>query len=156
MFDHFDMKILTLLQKDTSVSMEQLSDRVNLSKNACWRRVKQLEQAGVIAKRVALLDPKKIGLGLSVFVTVQVKEHSPEWLEHFEATVASLPQITGAFRTSGDIDYLLAVRVRDVEGYDEFYKRLISLVPGTDLSATFVMQEIKNSTALPIQSVVQT
>lgn len=143
-------QILNFVQNDSSLSTEQLAERVNLSKNACWRRVKQLESTGVIKKRVALVDPKAVDLSLQVFVTVSVKEHALDWLDKFEAAMSNLPQITGAFRTTGEIDYLLSVRVKDVEGYDAFYKSFISQVPGMDLSATFVMEEIKNSTALPV------
>ena len=150
MIDQIDRKILRLIQEDASISTEQLAEQVNLSKNACWRRVRLLEQNGIVSRRVALLDPKAIGLGMGVFVTVKVKEHSPEWLDQFQKAVTTLPQITGAYRTSGDVDYLLSVRVADVEGYDAFYKSLIRLVPGMDLSATFVMEELKNSTALPV------
>ena len=99
---------------------------------------------------MALVDPKAVDLSLQVFVTVSVKEHALDWLDKFEAAMSNLPQFTGAFRTTGEIDYLLSVRVKDVEGYDAFYKSFISQVPGMDLSATFVMEEIKNSTALPV------
>ena len=150
MIDQIDKKILRFLQEDASISMEQLAERVNLSKNACWRRVRILDQSGIIRKRVALLDPKAIGLGMSVFVSVKVKEHSPAWLDQFQAAVSSMPEVVGAFRTSGEVDYLLSVKVADVAGYDTFYKRLIAKVPSMDLSATFVMEEIKNSTALPV------
>ena len=104
MFDQIDQKILSLLQEDAALSNEQLAEQVHLSKNACWRRVKQLEASGVIAKRVALLNPKAVDLALRVFVTVRVKEHSLDWLEKFETALESLPQITGAFRTSGEVD----------------------------------------------------
>ena len=150
LIDQIDRDILRILQDDAAISTERLAERVNLSKNACWRRVRNLDRNGIIAKRVALLNAKAIGLGMSVFVAVKVKEHSPEWLDKFQAAVAALPQISGAFRTSGDVDYMLQVRVRDVEGYDAFYKSLIRLAPGMDVSATFVMEEIKNSTALPL------
>ena len=151
MIDQIDQKILALLQNDASLSNEQLAEQVHLSKNACWRRIKQLEASGVISKRVALLNPKAVDLALCVFVTVRVKEHSLAWLEQFERALENLPQITGAFRTTGEIDYLLSVRVKDVEGYDECYKSFIRLVPSMDLSATFVMEEIKNSTFLPVK-----
>ena len=150
MIDQIDRDILSIIQDDAAISTEQLAERVHLSKNACWRRVRNLQQSGVIAKRVAVLNAQAVGLGLSVFVAVKVKEHSPEWLAKFQSAVASLPQITGAFRTSGDVDYMLHVQVADVAGYDALYKSLIRLAPGMDLSATFVMEEIKNSTALPV------
>ena len=150
LIDQTDRNILRIIQDDASISTELLADRVHLSKNACWRRVRNLERNGIVAKRVALLNAKAVGLAMSVFVFVKVKEHSPEWLDKFQAAVALLPQITGAFRTSGEVDYMLQVRVADVEGYDAFYKSLIRLAPGMDVSATFVMEEIKNSTALPV------
>ena len=148
--DQIDRDILRIIQDDAGISTELLAERVNLSKNACWRRVRNLERNGIVAKRVALLNAKAVGLAMSVFVSVKVKEHSPEWLDKFQAAVALLPQITGAFRTSGDVDYMLQVRVADVEAYDAFYKSLIRLAPGMDVSATFVMEEIKSSTALPV------
>ena len=150
MIDQIDRDILRIIQNEAAISTEQLAERVNLSKNACWRRVRNLDKSGIITKRVALLNAKALGLAMSVFVSVKVKEHSPEWLDKFQSAVASLPQITGAFRTSGEVDYVLHVRVTDVEAYDAFYKSLIRLAPGMDVSATFVMEEIKNSTALPV------
>ena len=150
MIDQIDRDILRIIQNEAAISTEQLAERVNLSKNACWRRVRNLDKSGIIAKRVALLNAKALGLAMSVFVSVKVKEHSPEWLDKFQSAVALLPQITGAFRTSGEVDYVLHVRVTDVEAYDAFYKSLIRLAPGMDVSATFVMEEIKNSTALPV------
>ena len=108
MIDQIDQKILALLQNDASLSNEQLAEQVHLSKNACWRRIKQLEASGVISKRVALLNPKAVDLALCVFVTVRVKEHSLAWLEQFERALENLPQITGAFRTTGEIDYWTA------------------------------------------------
>jgi Lrp/AsnC family transcriptional regulator len=130
--------------------MDMLSETVNLSRNACWRRVKALEDSGVIRGRVALLDAQALGLGLSVFVMIRTKEHGQDWLTRFERAVKRLPEIVGAHRMSGDLDYVLRVRVADVQSYDAFYKRLISLVPISDISASFVMEDIIDSPALPI------
>jgi Lrp/AsnC family transcriptional regulator len=148
--DDVDRKILTALQKDAQISMDMLSETVNLSRNACWRRVKVLEDSGVIRGRVALLDAQALGLGLSVFVMIRTKEHGQDWLTRFERAVKRLPEIVGAHRMSGDLDYVLRVRVADVQSYDAFYKRLISLVPISDISASFVMEDIIDSPALPI------
>ena len=148
--DNIDRAILKQLQNDANLSMDELSDRVNLSRNACWRRVKQLEEAGVIKGKVALVDPDALGLGLSVFVLIRTKDHDPNWLEKFEKAVHQLPEIQGAHRMSGDLDYVLRVRVSDVKDYDRFYKRLIKQVPISDISASFVMDDIKDTTVLPV------
>ena len=148
--DNYDRTILTELQKDASISMDVLSERVNLSRNACWRRVRQLEESGIIQSRVALVDPESVGLGLSVFVLIKTNQHGPDWLKKFEAAVKSTPEIIGAHRMSGDLDYVLRVRVRDVKSYDNFYQKLIAQVPISDVSASFVMEDIVDTTKLPI------
>lgn len=148
--DNFDHSILTELQKDGTISMDALSERVNLSRNACWRRVRAMEESGVIKSRVALVDPEAIGLGLSVFVLIRTNQHDPDWLQKFERAVKSTPEIIGAHRMTGDLDYVLRVRIRDVKSYDQFYQRLISQVPIADISASFVMQDIVDTTQLPI------
>lgn len=148
--DNYDHIILTELQKDATISMDSLSERVNLSRNACWRRVRQLEESGIIKSRVALLEPESVGLGLSVFVLIKTNQHGPDWLAKFEKAVKSTPEIVGAHRMTGDLDYVLRVRVRDVKSYDQFYQRLISKVPIADISASFVMEDIVETTQLPI------
>ena len=148
--DNYDHIILRELQKDATLSMDTLSERVNLSRNACWRRVRQLEESGVIKSRVALIDPELVGLGLSVFVLIKTNQHGPDWLQKFEGAVKSTPEIVGAHRMTGDLDYVLRVRVRDVKSYDQFYQRLINQVPIADISASFVMQDIVDTTQLPL------
>lgn len=148
--DSIDRKILHLLQNDASLSMDTLSDRVGLSRNACWRRVRQMEDERVITRKVALVDPTLVDLPLSVFVLIKTKEHEPDWLAKFESAVKALPEIVGAHRMTGDLDYVLRVRVADVAGYDRFYQRLISRVPIAEISASFVMDDIKDTTALPV------
>lgn len=130
--------------------MEELAESVGMSRNACWRRVRNLEAQGIIRGRVALLDPDAVGLGLSVFVLIRTNSHEPGWLRQFESAVRTLPEIIGAHRMSGDLDYVLRVRVADVRDYDRFYQRLIDLVPISDISASFVMDDIKDTTALPV------
>jgi Lrp/AsnC family transcriptional regulator len=148
--DEIDLRILAVLQTDASLSMDALADRVHLSRNACWRRVRQMEETGVIRARVALVDPEALGLGLSVLVMIRTNAHRPDWLDTFETTVRTMPEIIGAYRMTGDLDYVLRVRVADVRGYDRFYKRLIARVPLADISASFVMDEIKETTSLPL------
>jgi Lrp/AsnC family transcriptional regulator len=149
--DETDRRILAELQRDGSLSVDQLSERVNLSRNACWRRVKRLEEERVITGRVALVDAERLGLGLSVFVIVRTSNHDPDWLRKFREAVISFPEITGVYRVSGDLDYLLRARVADVKAYDRLYQRLIAKVPLADVSASFVMEEIKETTVVPVE-----
>ena len=148
--DNFDLKILRELQKDSAISVDALAENVDLSRNACWRRMKRLEADGVIKSRVALLDAEKLNLDLMVYVMVRTHDHEPGWLEKFRTAVRSMPEIIGAHRMSGDLDYVLRVRVRDVKAYDVFYQRLIAKVPISEVSASFVMEDIKDTTGLPI------
>lgn len=147
--DGIDRRILFELQTDATLSVDQLSERVGMSRNACWRRVRILEEEGVITGRVALVDPDKVGLGLAVFIMVRTSHHEPGWLARFREAVSAIPEITGVYRMSGDLDYVLRARVPDVKAYDRLYQRLIAKVPLTDVSASFVMEEIKETTALP-------
>lgn len=148
--DNIDRRILRALQRDASISVDVLAETVHLSRNACWRRVKQMEQRGVIRARVTLVDPSSVDLCLSVFVLIRTNAHEPEWLKAFDRAVRDLPEIVGAHRMSGDLDYVLRVRVASVKDYDRFYQRLISRVPISDISASFVMDDIKDTTELPI------
>lgn len=148
--DQIDLNILTVLQRDATLSMDALADRVGLSRNACWRRMRQMEDSGVIRGRVVLLDPVRVGCGLQAFVMVRTSRHDAEWMQSFDRAVRLLPEITGAHRMTGDLDYVLRVRVADVPTYDVFYKKLISMVPLSDISASFVMEDIKDTTALPL------
>ena len=148
--DIIDHRILNALQADATLSVEALSEKVHLSRNACWRRVKALEDAGVITGRVTLIDAEAVGCGLSVFIFIRTAAHDPQWLTAFREAVATLPEITGVYRTSGDLDYVLRARVGDVKAYDRLYQRLIEKVPIADVSASFVMEEIKETTAVPL------
>ena len=148
--DSFDRKILRALQIDADQSVESLAEKVNLSRNACWRRVKQLQSAGIIKARVALVDAEAVDLGLTVMVLVRTNEHAADWADKFRTAVHAMPEITGAYRMSGDLDYVLRVCVRDVKSYDAFYQRLTTRLRLSDISASFVMEEIKDTTALPL------
>lgn len=150
--DEADVRILSALQNDGSLSIASLSESVNLSHNSVWRRLKTLEASGVIRRRVALLDPTLLGLGLTVFVNIRTSEHSEEWLEKFAKAVTDLPEVVELYRMSGDVDYLMKLRVSSIEDYDRVYKRLIGIVHLTDVSSAFAMEEMKNTTALPIKA----
>ena len=150
MLDDIDRRLLAELQADASVSLEKLGERVGLSRNACWNRVRRLEEAGILKARVALVDPEKVNLGLCVFIAVRTSEHDPAWLETFARETRAIAEIQGVYRTSGDLDYLIRARVPDVAAYDALYQRLIRRVRLADVSASFVMEEIKETTALPL------
>jgi Lrp/AsnC family transcriptional regulator len=148
--DRTDRRILSILQEDAALTIGQLSEMVNLSHNPCWRRVKRLEDEGYIRKRVALVDPAKLGAGVVVFVTVRAAEHSDEWLAAFAKAVRDIPEVMEFYRMSGDIDYLLKLRVADIPAYDAVYKRLIQSVRLLDISSAFAMEEMKCTTAVPV------
>jgi Lrp/AsnC family transcriptional regulator len=149
-FDSFDRSILTALQRDSSLSVEELAARIHLSRNACWRRIKRLEDEGIIRARVALLDPAAVNVPLAVVILIRTSQHGRDWAEQFRKAVADLPEILAAYRTSGDIDYVLHARVPDVAAYDALYQKVISRVTLSDVSASFVMEEMKGSTELPL------
>ncbi len=147
--DEIDRRIVATLQRDASLSIDQLSEEVHLSRNACWRRVKLMEEEGIITGRVALVDAERLGYGLSIFILVRTTHHEPGWLDRFRSAVQSIPEIQGVYRMSGDLDYVLRARVPDVKAYDRLYQRLIAKVPLSDVSASFVMEEIKETMMLP-------
>ncbi len=130
--------------------MEALASSLSMSGNAIWRRVRRLQHDGVIERRVALVNPAKVGLDLTVFVTVRTTDHSSEWLDQFAAATRTIPEIVEFYRLAGDTDYLIKLMVRDVADYDRVYKKLIGCVPIADVSASFAMETIKNETALPV------
>ncbi len=148
--DDIDKKILRNIQRNADISVEELGGKVGLSRNACWRRMKRLEDDGIITRTVAIVDPEAINLGLAAFVTVRATKHDAGWLAEFQAAVNTMPEIIGVYRTSGTIDYLLHARVSDMASYDAFYKRLISKVELKDVSTSFVMEEVKHTTELPL------
>jgi Lrp/AsnC family transcriptional regulator len=149
-FDAADLRILGVLQQDASLSIGEVAERVNLSQNACWRRIKRLEEDGFILRRVALLDAERLEAGVTVFVTIRAAEHSETWLTELASVVRRIPEIVEFYRMSGDIDYLLKIKVADIAAYDGVYKRLIRGVRLSDVSSAFAMEELKNTTAIPL------
>ncbi|WP_299736433.1 Lrp/AsnC family transcriptional regulator [uncultured Roseobacter sp.] len=148
--DNTDRKIMELLQRDASLSLDALGEAVHLSRNACWRRIKALEAAGVISARVTLLNPEALGLGLMVFMMIRTNAHAPDWLDTFKKATKSMPEILGVYRMTGDLDYLIRARVADMADYDRLYQTLIRRVPLSDVSASFVMEQIKDTHQLPL------
>ena len=148
--DIIDRKILAVLQDNAALSVAEIGQRVGLSSTPCWKRIQRLESDGVIQKRVALVDQDKVGLGVSVFVSIETGDHSQEWLTRFAKVVGAMPEVMEFYRMAGDVDYMLRVVVNDIQGYDAFYKRLIASVPLTNVTSRFAMEKIKSTTALPI------
>ena len=148
--DAIDRKILAVVQEDASLSVAEIGQRVGLSSTPCWKRLQRLEADGVIMRRVALIDPEKIGLGITVFVSIETGDHSEDWLKRFAETVGGMPEVLEFYRMAGDLDYMLRVAVPDIQGYDGFYKRLIATVPLKNVTSRFAMERIKSTTALPI------
>ncbi len=148
--DPTDRRILHQLQIDCTTGVEALGDRVGLSRNACWRRIKNLQDRGVIKDQVVLLDPEKLDLALSVFIQIRTDQHDETWMKKFAEATRSLPEVLGVYRMSGDLDYLIKARVSDVATYDRLYRKMVTRVPLSDVSASFVMEEIKETTALPV------
>lgn len=148
--DEIDKRLLDFMQQDSAVSLETIGERVNLSRNACWRRLRALEAQGYIKKRVALLDPEKLGLGLSLFILVRTSEHSAEWQAAFKAAIRDIPEILGVHRMTGELDYLIRARVAHMADYDRLYQVLVNRVALSDVSASFVMEDIKDTHQLPL------
>ena len=149
--DGIDRRILAALQSDSSISMDALSEQVNLSRNACWRRVKQMQAAGLIRGQMAILDAEMLGCGLTALVFIHAVSHDPDWLDRFRRAVSGIPHIVEAYRMTGDLDYMLKVRVADMRAYDAFYQKLIRAVPLADVSASFVMEELKENRGIPLE-----
>ena len=148
--DQIDRQILMQLQHNAAQPVADIARKVGLSVTPCWRRIQRMEETGIIRKRVALLDSKAVGVGMSVFVAVRTDQHNADWLEKFAGMVADMPEVVEFYRMSGEVDYLLRVVVPDMAAYDKFYRKLITNVQLTDVSSSFAMEEIKFTTALPL------
>lgn len=148
--DAIDRKLLSILQQDAETPLTDLAQAVNLSTTPCWRRVQRLREHGFIARQVALVDPRKVNLGVTVFVAIRTNQHSQAWFERFRDAVRAIPEVVEFYRMSGDVDYLLRVVAPDIAAYDQIYKRLIREVDLSDVSSSFAMEELKFTTALPL------
>lgn len=149
--DAIDKRILRIIQKDACLPVHEIAAQVGLSQTPCWTRLQQLRISGLIKGRVALLDPNKLGLGTTVFVSIEVGEHSGKALARFAKDVAAMEEIMDFYRMAGDVDYLLRVVVADAAAFDAFYKRLIELMPLKNVTSRFALENIKSATAFPIK-----
>ena len=148
--DSIDLAILRELQSDCSRSVQEIGERVGLSQSPCWRRIRRLEELGVLGRRVALIAPEKVGLGVTVFVTIRTNQHSQEWLDAFARAIDTIPEIVECYRMSGDVDYLLKILAADIPDYDRIYKKLIANIQLHDVSSSFAMEPMKATTAVPL------
>lgn len=148
--DRTDRKILAILQEDASISVAEIAARVNLSQTPCWRRIQKLEEAGVIQRRVALVDPEKLGLDLTIFVEIETGDHSSEWLDDFARSLSEMPEVMDVYRMAGNVDYLLRISARNMAAYDQFYQKLISTVALKNVTSRFAMERVKFTTAYPV------
>ena len=152
--DRLDKKILRLLQEDSTLAVADVAKKVGLSTTPCWRRIQKLEEEGVIQRRVAILDPVKVNTRVNVFVSIRTNAHSGEWLKRFAEVIQEFPEVVEFYRMSGEVDYLLRVVVPDIAAYDACYKRLIAKIEIRDVSSAFAMEQIKNTTQLPLDYLV--
>jgi Lrp/AsnC family transcriptional regulator len=148
--DDIDRRILRVLQEAADLPVAEIAEKVGLSASPCWRRIQKLEAEGVIQRRVALLDPEKMNVGVTVFVAIRTSQHDEKWLRGFAERVTRIPEVVELYRMSGEIDYMMRVVVPDIKAYDDVYKRLIAAVPLFDVSSSFAMETLKYTTALPV------
>lgn len=150
--DRTDRRILAVLQEDATIPVAEVASRVGLSQTPCWRRIQRLRSEGVIERTVALVKPEAVGLGLTVFIAIEARDHSPEWLDGFTRVVSAMPEVMDVHRMAGDIDYMLRVAVADMAAFDTFYRELIRQVPLKNVSSHFAMERVKASTAYPVDA----
>jgi Lrp/AsnC family transcriptional regulator len=147
--DAIDRKILDILQVDATVPVAAIAEKVGLSAAPCWRRIKRMEDDGVIKRRVALVDRRKAKVPMTLFVSVRTTRHAVQWVEDFRRVISDIPEIVEAWRLTGEVDYLLRIVVPDVDAYDAVYKRLINRLEFADVSSAIAMEEMKYTTAIP-------
>ena len=153
--DRIDKRILTLLQQDATTPVAEIGKKVGLSTTPCWRRIQKLEEDGVITRRVAVLDPASVNAKVTVFVSIRTNSHTAEWLKRFSEVTSEFPEVVELYRMSGEVDYLLRVVVPDIQAYDAFYQRLISKVDISDVSSSFAMEQLKYTTQLPLDYLLE-
>ncbi|KZK81832.1 Leucine-responsive regulatory protein [Pseudovibrio sp. W64] len=154
MIDRIDRRILSILQEDSTIPVAEIGRRVGLSTTPCWRRIQKMEEDGVITRRVAVLDPKKVNAKVTAFVAITTNEHTDDWLRKFADVIREFPEVVEFYRMAGQVDYLLRVAVPDIDAYDDFYKRLIAKVNIADVSTSFAMEQIKYTTELPLSYII--
>ena len=148
--DQTDLRILRILQEDSSLPVSDVAKKVGLSASPCWKRIKRMHDEGIIKYQISVLDAERLGFGLTVFINIKTGEHSTNWLKEFSATVTAMPEVVELHRIAGDVDYMLKVIVPDMAAFDAFYKGLIGTAALTEVSSYFAMETIKETTALPI------
>jgi Lrp/AsnC family transcriptional regulator len=148
--DAIDRHILELLQEDATLSIAEIGERVGLSQTPCWKRIQRLEAEGIIERRVALLNPEKVGLKITALVAIEASDHSAAWIADFASRISVMPEVLEIYRLAGDVDYLLRVAVPDMPAYDRFYKRLVAAMPLKNVTTRFAMERVKSTTALPL------
>ncbi|MGR3698489.1 MAG: Lrp/AsnC family transcriptional regulator [Roseovarius sp.] len=153
-FDRIDLKILDILQRDTTIPVARIADQVGLSQTPCWKRIQKHEDSGVIRARVALLSPELLGLSLTAFVMVEAIEHSTEWRAEFLAVTETLEPVRDIYRLAGTHDFMLRVVVPDMPAFDHFYETLTSRIRLRSVSSVFAMEQVKCSTALPLSGLI--
>jgi Lrp/AsnC family transcriptional regulator len=148
--DEIDKRILSILQNNCALSVAEVAEAAALSPTACWRRIQTLEHDGVILRRIATLNRKKLNVGVTVFVAIKTHDHSVQWTDRFRKALKDIPEIVDVYRMSGDVDYLIKAYVPDIETYDALYKKLIARVDLSDVTSMFAMEEIKATTEVPL------
>lgn len=148
-FDAIDKQILDILQEDSEIPVQVISENVGLSANPCWRRIKRMEEAGVIKKRVALVDQSRAKVPLTVFIGVSTSRHEIEWLNRFRDLIDEIPEVVEAYRLTGTVDYILKVIVPDMTSYDAVYKQMIQRLEFSQVNSMMAMEELKFTTAIP-------
>ncbi|MGB5706696.1 MAG: Lrp/AsnC family transcriptional regulator [Arenicellales bacterium] len=148
--DQVDRKILHFLQRDASITIKELAEKVHLSPTPCWKRIQRMEENGVIRSRVVLLDPDKVDAGITVFLAIKTDKHNADWSQKFSEVMSSFPEIVEIYRMSGEVDYLVRIVVPDIPAYDALYKNIIGKIALTDMTSMFAMEQMKYTTALPV------
>lgn len=149
-FDAHDLELLRVLQEDASTPVNELAEKIGLSQNACWRRIKRLEEKGAIEKKVALLNPELLGVDLIAFMSIRTTDHSEQWYENLAEAVQDMPEVLELYRMTGDTDYLLKIQISNLRAYDKLYKKIIQIAKSGDISTSIAMEKIKSTTAIPL------
>jgi len=148
--DEVDRRILYYLQRDASMTIKEIAEKVHLSPTPCWKRIQRMEEEGIIRARVALLDPNKVDASVTVFIAIKTDQHNSAWSEKFAFEMSSIPEIMEIYRMSGEVDYLLRVVVPDIAAFDNLYKKIIDRIALSNVTSSFAIEQMKYTTALPV------